>query len=86
MKTYQAEPKISAEEYIRLDGFTLDYAGGACKAPEILAAWLKKQESDTMPHGSGYKDHLIRHFGAMFLFECGRIYGIRQERARKKAL
>lgn len=84
MKTYQMEPEVRIEEFIRLDGLSLDYAGGACKAPDILTAWLKEQEADTMPNSKRYRDYLIQHYGAMFLFECGRIYGIRQERARKK--
>ncbi len=33
-----------------------------------------------MPYTALVKDH----YGALFMFECGRIYGIRQERQRRK--
>lgn len=37
------------------------------------------------PESVPYRKCHERYYGSQFLFECGRIYGIRQERQRRKA-
>ena len=86
MKTYNTVPAFNTDQFIKLDHIRCDYGPGSNEAPQLLQAWIKNEEDSTPPFDTirKYRLEVICHFGAMFLFECGRIYGIRQERARRK--
>ena len=79
MKTYQTAPPFDPAFFLRLEHLLPSYPEEATQAPDLLAAWLEKN-----PLHSVSRQIVVEQLGAMFLFECGRIYGIQQERARRK--
>lgn len=84
MKTWQVEPPLDADLMIALEHRAPSYAIGITEAKELLARWEREVLNPLKPEEEHLRESLIRSFGAMFLFECGRIYGIRQERARRR--
>lgn len=73
------QPILSIAEMLEIDSKRHDYAipCGGVSPIDLLRAFEEL-------HSGVYRCLLVR-YGAWFVFECGRIYGIRQERARRRA-
>lgn len=70
---------IDIDEMLRIDSAVNSYT--VC-TEYIFDAWEKKTKL-TSPEYNTHRRRYIEHFFFPFLFECGRIYGIRQERKRR---
>ena len=63
---------------MKLENLSRGYDSPAGDASELLDRW----EREVL---TSHDRRVKRFFGSAFLFECGRIYGIQQERARRRA-
>ena len=72
--------KLDIAEMLRIDR---DHKGGSYTVPYggVTPQDLLDAVEDMHKGGSV---RFLRHYAAWFLFECGRIYGIRQERDRRR--
>ena len=84
MKTWQVEPPIDADFMIALERRLPSYSINYEEVINLLARWEREVLNPLTPEEEPFREIFIRSFGSMFLFECGRIYGIRQERARRR--
>lgn len=84
MKTYKATVPIDADLMLQLERVTPGYVDGE-EVRKLFERW--EQESlDRLPAADqAYRERFSKHYGILFMFECGRIFGIQQERARRKA-
>lgn len=86
MKTYQTNPKFSIIEFMTIDKTATCY--NAPPRPNNIYCLLSTYALHfprMNPHDSidGHITFFV-YYACLFLFECGRIYGIRQERARRR--
>lgn len=90
MKTYQTNPSCSIDDFLAIENATIENAarhdGGVghdftvdlfLEYERALCEAIKPKNLMELR-----KQNIV--FASRFLFECGRIYGIRQERARRK--
>lgn len=77
-------PIPTAEEMLRIARKTYSYSGAYDRVHDLLDAFVQEAINPRHPPSDPSHDLFVSHYGTLFLFECGRIYGIRQERARNK--
>ena len=86
MKTYQARPSYSTDEFLAIDKSASSYDAPISYdfTKDLLAAYEKELIDDLKPRNMEILRQYIYYFGSRFIFDCGRIYGIRQERERRR--
>ncbi len=76
MQTHEPGTLHCPDMYIKADQAEVIYNDPITQAPALLKAW-----EDANDHPAPATP---RHYGSMFLFRAGMMYGIRKERARRK--
>ena len=86
MKTYHTAPAFSADEFLRIDQVSNSYDAPISYdfTRDLLVAYERHIIEDCSPRTLEELRQYVYFFGSRFLFDCGRIYGIRQERERRR--
>ena len=85
MKTYETAPRFDVAELLSIDKAASSFFMPVCDnalalLAEYRAAYPPRRSNETE---EAYQNAFMC-FASMFIFDCGRIYGIRQERARRR--
>ena len=88
MRKITARPRITAAEMLALEDKVADYVLPEGDDPVALFIAYAKHFNSELPSLRDNPQHteMLVAWGSRFVFECGRVFGIRQERMKRRSV